>query len=97
MAEQELAMAQGTDMAAAGATDLVATDQAKSSTGLAEKAGIAAEKVADKALKVSDFMALPAVQRAIPAIIALAILVVSLVIYSVFTGSSHRPLYENLS
>ena len=34
MAEQELAMAQGTDMAAAGATDLAATGQAKPSTGL---------------------------------------------------------------
>ena len=97
MAEQELAMAQGTDMATAGATDLAATDQGKPATGLAEKAESTAEKVADKALKVSDFMAQPAVQRAIPAIIALVILVVSLVIYSVFTGSSHRPLYENLS
>jgi flagellar M-ring protein FliF len=96
MAEQELAMPQGTDMAAAGVGDLTATDNG-SGNGLTEKSEGAAAKVADKALKVSDFMAQPAMQRAIPAIIALAILVVSLVIYSVFTGSSHRPLYENLS
>jgi len=96
MAEQELAMPQGTDMAAAGVGDLAAADNG-SGNGLAEKSEGTAAKVADKALKVSDFMAQPAVQRAIPAIIALAILVVSLVIYSVFTGSSHRPLYENLS
>jgi len=96
MAEQELAMPQGTDMAAAGVGDLTAADNG-SGNGLAEKSEGAAAKVADKALKVSDFMAQPAVQRAIPAIIALAILVISLVIYSVFTGSSHRPLYENLS
>ena len=61
MAEQELAMAQGTDMAAAGTKDLAATDQAKPSTGLTEKAESTAGKVADKALKVSDFMAQPAV------------------------------------
>jgi len=90
MAEQELAMPQGTDMAAAG-------DNGSAANGLVEKSEGAAGKVVDKALKVSDFIAQPAVQRAIPAIIALAILVVSLVIYSVFTGSSHRPLYENLS
>ena len=97
MAEQELAMPQGTDMAAAGVGDLAAGDNGSAANGLVEKSEGAAGKVVDKALKVSDFIAQPAVQRAIPAIIALAILVVSLVIYSVFTGSSHRPLYENLS
>ena len=97
MAEQELAMPQGTDMAAAGVGDLAATDNGSAANGLAEKRDSAVSKVAAKAFKASDFMAQPAVQRAIPAIIALAILVVSLVIYSVFTGSAHRPLYENLS
>jgi len=97
MAEQELAMPQGTDMAAAGVGDLAAADNGSAANGLAEKTDSAVSKVAAKAFKASDFMAQPAVQRAIPAIIALAILVVSLVIYSVFTGSSHRPLYENLS
>ena len=97
MAEQELAMPQGTDMAAAGVGDLAAADNGSAANGLAEKTDSAVSKVAEKAFKASDFMAQPAVQRAIPAIIALAILVVSLVIYSVFSGSSHRPLYENLS
>jgi len=47
--------------------------------------------------KFTDFMAQPAVQRAIPAIIAILFLAISLMVYSVFTGTSQRPLFENLS
>ena len=88
MAEQELAINTGTEMA---------IDDNSSATGLTDKAGTAVTKVKENAFKVSDFMAQPAVQRAIPAIIALVMLVVTLIIYSIFTGSSHRALYENLS
>lgn len=88
MAEQKL-IAEGADAdepQADGATALEASAEGKNGLGA----------IQEKAFGVSEFMAQPAVQRAIPAIIAIAILMVSLIVYSVFTGSSHRPLYENL-
>lgn len=65
--------------------------------GSEKAASSAISKVPEKLYQVSDFMAQPAVQRAIPAIIAVAILIVSLIIYSVFTGSARRTIFENLS
>ena len=94
MANQELAAQQNTGLE--NPTDKTGMESVASKS-VSEVTGNAAAKVTEKALKVSDFMGQPAVQRAIPAIIALVILIVSLVIYSVFTASSQRPLYENLS
>jgi len=94
MANQELAAQQNTGLE--NPMDKTGMESVASKS-VSEVTGNAAAKVTEKALKVSDFMGQPAVQRAIPAIIALVILIVSLVIYSVFTASSQRPLYENLS
>ena len=88
MAEQQLA----TQSAESG--DVLALSDKNIEKELTEGEG---NVVVPPAAKVTEFMSQPAVQRAIPAIIAIALLAVSLVIYSFFMGSGHRTIFENLS
>ena len=69
---------------------------ADTAVGPVESANPPAEQITRSA-QITNFMAQPAVQRAIPAIIAIVLLMISLLVYSLFTGSANRVLFDNLN
>jgi len=96
MNDQALTTQQASELAESPKNDglaMVNTDKRDAELAAVEENALPLEGVN----KFTDFMAQPAVQRAIPAIIAILFLAISLMVYSVFTGTSQRPLFENLS
>jgi flagellar M-ring protein FliF len=80
----------------ADGVDFKESNASSTAVGSVNSGGAPAE-VESKTNRVANFMAQPAVQRAIPAIIAIVLLMISMIVYSVFTGSANRILFENLT